>query len=88
MDLDVPKFDLDDGSQGFTPIALSGQYIDFRHPSFKAPQQVIAKPATLRDLRGDPFLDPEDEKALGRGYGRRKFQISYLGGFYYSSHFE
>ena len=52
MDLDVPKFDLDDGSQGFTPIPLSSQDTDFRHPIFKAPQQVIAKPATLRDLRG------------------------------------
>ena len=64
MDLDVPKFDLDDGSQGFTPIPLSGQDIDFRHPRFKETQQVIAKPVTLRDLRGDPFLDPEDEKPL------------------------
>ena len=52
IDLDVPKFDLDDGSQGFTPIPLSVQDIDFRHPSFKAPQQVIAKPAPLRDLGG------------------------------------
>ena len=54
MDLDVPKFDLDDGSQGFTPIPLLGQEPDFRHPSFKVPQQVISKPATLRDLRGIP----------------------------------
>ena len=54
MDLDVPKFDLDDGSQGFTPIPLLNQEPDFRHPSFKVPQQVIAKPATLRDLRGVP----------------------------------
>ena len=59
MDLDVPKFDLDNDSQGFTQIPLMGTDLDFRHPSFKAPQQSVAKPATVRDLRGDPFLDPE-----------------------------
>ena len=41
MDLDVPKFDLDDGSQGFAPIPLSGQDIDFRHPSFKAHNKLL-----------------------------------------------
>ena len=64
MDLDVPKFDLDDNAPGFITVPLLGQEPDFRHPSFKAPQQVVAKPATLRDLRGDPFLDPEGEKPL------------------------
>ena len=81
MDLDVPKFDLDDGSQGFTPIPLSGQDIDFRHPSFKAPQQVIAKPATLRDLRGDPFLDPEDEKPLEEAMVEGNFRSPILEDF-------
>ena len=81
MDLDVPEFDLDDGSQGFTPIPLSGQDIDFRHPSFKAPQQVIAKPATLRDLRGDPFLDPEDEKPLEEAIVEGNFRSPILEDF-------
>ena len=81
MDLDVPKFDLDDGSQGFTPIPLSGQDIDFRHPGFKAPQQVIAKPATLRDLRGDPFLDPEDEKPLEEAVVEGNFRSPILEDF-------
>ena len=81
VDLDVPKFDLDDGSQGFTPIPLSGQDIDFRHPSFKAPQQVIAKPATLRDLRGDPFLDPEDEKPLEEAMVEGNFRSPILEDF-------
>ena len=81
MDLDVPKFDLDDGSQGFTPIPLSGQDIDFRHPSFKAPQQVIAKPPTLRDLRGDPFLDPEDEKPLEEAMVEGNFRSPILEDF-------
>ena len=81
MDLDVPKFDLDDGSQGFTPIPLSGQDIDFRHPSFKAPQQVMAKPATLRDLRGDPFLDPEDEKPLEEAVVEGNFRSPILEDF-------
>ena len=81
MDLDVPKFDLDDGSQGFRPIPLSGQDIDFRHPSFKAPQQVIAKPATLRDLRGDPFLDPEDEKPLEEAMVEGNFRSPILEDF-------
>ena len=52
VELDGPKFDLDDDSQGFTQIPLLGNEPDFRHLSFKAPQQAIAKPATLRDLRG------------------------------------
>ena len=81
MDLDVPKFDLDDGSQGFTPIPLSGQDVDFRHPSFKAPQQVIAQPATLRDLRGDPFLDPEDEKPLEEAMVEGNFRSPILEDF-------
>ena len=81
MDLNVPKFDLDDGSQGFTPIPLSGQDIDFRHPSFKAPQQVIAKPATVRDLRGDPFLDPEDEKPLEEAMVEGNFRSPILKDF-------
>ena len=81
MDLDVPKFDLDDDSQGFTPIPLSGQDIDFRHPSFKAPQHVIAKPATLRDLRGDPFLDPEDEKPLEEAVVEGNFRSPILEDF-------
>ena len=81
MDLDVPKFDLDDGSQGFTTIPLSGQDIDFRHPSFKTPQQVIAKPATLRDLRGDPFLGPEDEKPLEEAMVEGNFRSPILEDF-------
>ena len=81
MNLDVPKFDLDDGSQGFTPIPLSGQDIDFRHPSFKAPQQVMAKPASLRDLRGDPFLDPEDEKPLEEAMVEGNFRSPVLEDF-------
>ena len=81
MDLDVPKFDLDDGSQGFIPIPLSGQDIDFRHPSFKAPQQVMAKPASLRDLRGDPFLDPEDEKPLEKAMVEGNFRSPILEDF-------
>ena len=81
MDLDVPKFDLDDGSQGFTPIPLSGQDIDFRHPNFKAPQQVMAKPATLRDLRGDPFLDPESEKPLEEAVVEGNFRSPILEDF-------
>ena len=64
MDLDVPKFDLDDDSKGFTTVPLLGQDTNFRHPSFNTPQQVVAKPATLKDLRGDPFLDPEEDKPL------------------------
>ena len=52
MDLDVPRFDLDDGSQGFTPIPLSGQDIDFRHPNFKDPQQVMAKPCNSQRSKG------------------------------------
>ena len=81
MDLDVPKFDLDDGSKGFTPIPLSGQDIDFTHPSFKAPQQVIAKPAALRDLRGDPFLDPKDEKPLEEAMVEGNFRSPILEDF-------
>ena len=81
MDLDVPKFDLDDSSQGFTPIPLSGQNIDFRHPSFKAQQQVLAKPASLRDLRGDPFLDPEDEKPLEEAMVEGNFRSPILEDF-------
>ena len=81
MDLDVPKFDLDDGSQGFTPIPLSGLDIDFRHPSFKAPQQVIVKPASLRDLRGDPFLDPGDEKPLEEAMVEGNFRSPILEDF-------
>ena len=50
-DLEVPKFDLDDDSQGSTQVPLLGAEPDFRHPSFKAQQQTIAKPATVRDLR-------------------------------------
>ena len=81
MDLDVPKFDLDDGSQGFTPIPLSGHDIDFRHPSFKAPQPVITKPASLRDLKGDPFLDPEDEKPLEEAVVEGNFRSPILEDF-------
>ena len=81
MDLDVPKFDLDDGSQGFTPIPLLGKEPDFRHPSFKAPQQVIAKPATLRDLRGDPFLDPEGDKPFEEAMVEGNFRSPILEDF-------
>ena len=81
MDLDVPKFDLDDGSQGLTQIPLLDQEPDFRHPSFKAPQQVIAKPATLRDLRGDPFLDPEGEKPLEEAMVEGNFRSPLLEDF-------
>ena len=81
MDLDVPKFDLDEGSQGFSPIPLTGQNIDYRHPSFKAPQQVMAKPATLRDLRGDPFLDPEVEKPLEEAVVEGNFRSPILEDF-------
>ena len=81
MDLDVPKFDLDEGSQGFTQIPLLGKEPDFRHPCFKAPQQVIAKPATLRDLRGDPFLDPEREKPLEEAMVEGNFRSPILEDF-------
>ena len=79
--IDVPKFDLDDGSPGFTQIPLLSQEPDFRHPSFKAPQQAIAKPATLRDLRGDPFLDPEGEKPLEEAMVEGNFRSPILEDF-------
>ena len=37
MDLDVPKFDLDDDPQGSIQIPLLGTEPDFRHPNFKVP---------------------------------------------------
>ena len=42
MDLDVPKFDLNDNSKGFTTVPLLGQDTNFRHPNFNTPQQVVA----------------------------------------------
>ena len=77
--IEVPKFDLD-GCPGFTQIPLLGQEPDFRHPSFKAPQ-AIAKPATLRDLRGDPFLDPEREKTLEEAMVEGNFRSPILEDF-------
>ena len=41
MDLDVPKFDLDNEPQGFTQICLLGTEPDFRYPSFKAPNKLL-----------------------------------------------
>ena len=81
MDLDVPKFDLDNESEGFTQIPLMGTEPDFRHPSFKAPQQTIAKPATVRDLRGDPFLDPDNEKPLEEAMVEGNFRSPILEDF-------
>ena len=62
MDLDVPKFDLDQDSTGYSQMPFLGGDDDFRQPRFKTQQQIQAKIATVRDLRGDPFLDPEGEK--------------------------
>ena len=81
MDLDVPKFDLDSEPQGFTQIPLLGTEPDFRHPSFKAPQQTVAKPATVRDLRGDPFLDPDNEKPLEEALVEGNFRSPILEDF-------
>ena len=81
MDLDVPKFDLDDEPQGFIQIPLLGSEPDFRHPSFKAPQQTVAKPATVRDLRGDPFLDPDNEKPLEEAMVEGNFRSPILEDF-------
>ena len=82
MDLDVPKFDLDSEPQGFTQIPLLGTEPDFRHPSFKAPpQQTVAKPATVRDLRGDPFLDPDNEKPLKEALVEGNFRSPILEDF-------
>ena len=64
MDLEVAKFDLNDDPQGSTQTPLLDPEPDFRHPSFRAPQQTIAKPVNVRDLRGDPFLVPEGENPL------------------------
>ena len=81
MDLDVPKFDLDSEPQGFTQIPLLGTEPDFRHPNFKAPQQTVAKPATVRDLRGDPFLDPDNEKPLEEALVEGNFRSPILEDF-------
>ena len=81
MDLDVPKFDLDNESEGFTQIPLMGTEPDFRHPSFKAPQQIVAKRATVRDLRGDPFLDPDSEKPLEEALVEGNFRSPILEDF-------
>ena len=81
MDLDVPKFDLDNESEGFTQIPLMGTDLDFRHPSFKAPQQTTAKPATVRDLRGDPFLDPDNERPLEEAMVEGNFRSPILEDF-------
>ena len=81
IDLDVPKFDLDNESEGFTQIPLIGTEPDFRHPSFKAPQQVVAKPATVKDLRGDPFLDPDREKPLEEALVEGNFRSPILEDF-------
>ena len=81
MDLDVPTFDLDDNAPGFITVPLLCQEPDFRHPSFKAPQQVVAKPATLRDLRGDPFLDLEGDKPLEEAMVEGNFRSPILEDF-------
>ena len=81
MDFDVPKFDIDNESEGFTQIPLMGTEPDFRHPSFKAPQQIVAKPATVRDLRGDPFLDPDSEKPLEEALVEGSFRSPILEDF-------
>ena len=81
MDLDVPNFELGDNAPGFITVPLLGQEPDFRHPSFKAPQQAVAKPATLRDLRGDPFLDPEGDKPLEEAMVEGNFRSPILEDF-------
>ena len=81
MDLDVPKFDLDQDSQGSTQIPLLGANEDFRHTQFKTKQQTLAKPATVRDLRGDPFLDPEWEKPFEEAMVEGSFRSPILEDF-------
>ena len=58
----MAKFNLDPESEEPTQPPLSGTNVDFKHSIFKALQQVATEPATIKDLRGDYFLDAERER--------------------------
>ena len=54
----------------------------FRHDRyFRAPQQIVQKPATVKDLRGDPFLDSEEERPLEETMVERNFRSPVLDDF-------
>ena len=75
-------------SNGLLTNNSTGTEPDFRHPSFKAPQQTVAKPATVRDLRGDPFLDPDNEKPLEEALVEGNFRSPILEDFIIPPHIE